>query len=417
MMATIMFVMVPRAAVSAGRIREVLDTEPTIRDPVAPGAPTAHAATSSSATSSSATRAPRSRCCAASRSRPTRRDDGDRRQHRQRQVDARSTSCRGFYDVTGGAVLRGRRRRARDGPRSDLWAASAWSPSRPSCSAARSPATCATATRTPPTRSCGTRSRSPRRRDFVAEMPEGLEAPITQGGTNVSGGQRQRLAIARALVQAAGHLHLRRQLLRARLPDRRAPARRARRASSADATVIIVAQRVGTILHADRIVVLEDGRGRRHRHPRRADADLRDIPRDRPLPGDRGGGRVSAAAMGRPAAGGPTWRPARLGPGVRPMGMSCPPRSRRTSAARSGGCSRAAARSDCSILRSSVLGVVSVAFAIVGPKILGNATNILFEGVRRQAAGRPGLTAFRWTRSSPGCAPRARPTSPTCSRA
>ena len=52
-----------------------------------------------------------------------------------------------------------------------------------------------------PTRSSGTRSRSRRARDFVEEMEGGLEAPITQGGTNVSGGQRQRLAIARALVK------------------------------------------------------------------------------------------------------------------------------------------------------------------------------------------------------------------------
>ena len=56
-------------------------------------------------------------------------------------------------------------------------------------------------------------------RDFVAAMEGQLEAPVAQGGTNVSGGQRQRLAIARALVEARAGLHLRRQLLRARLRD------------------------------------------------------------------------------------------------------------------------------------------------------------------------------------------------------
>ena len=57
--------------------------------------------------------------------------------------------------------------------------------------------------------------------DFVSEMPEGLEALVDQGGTNVSGGQRQRLAIARALAKQGRDLHLRRQLLGARLHDRR----------------------------------------------------------------------------------------------------------------------------------------------------------------------------------------------------
>ena len=78
-----------------------------------------------------------------------------------------------------------------------------------------------------PTTSSGARSRSPRPR-LRGEMEGGLDAPITQGGTNVSGGQRQRLAIARALVQAGADLHLRRQLLGARLRDRRAAPRGAR---------------------------------------------------------------------------------------------------------------------------------------------------------------------------------------------
>ena len=107
-------------------------------------------------------------------------------------------------------------------------------------------------------------------RDFVEEMEGKLEAQITQGGTNVSGGQRQRLAIARALVKRRRDLRLRRQLLRPRLQDGRPPPGRARRASSAEATVIIVAQRVGTIMQADQIIVHRRGPDRRHRHPRRA---------------------------------------------------------------------------------------------------------------------------------------------------
>ncbi len=65
--------------------------------------------------------------------------------------------------------------------------------------------------------------------DFIAEMPEGLQTVIAQGGTNVSGGQKQRLSIARALVRRPENLHLRRQLLGARLHDRRQAARRAER--------------------------------------------------------------------------------------------------------------------------------------------------------------------------------------------
>ncbi|MFF7294036.1 ABC transporter ATP-binding protein [Microbacterium sp. NPDC008134] len=95
-------------------------------------------------------------------------------------------------------------------------------------------------------------------RDFVEEMPQGLESRITQGGTNVSGGQRQRLAIARAIVHQPQILvfddsfsaldlttdaHLRQALWR-ELPH---------------VTKIVVAQRVSSITDADRIVVLEGG--------------------------------------------------------------------------------------------------------------------------------------------------------------
>ena len=69
------------------------------------------------------------------------------------------------------------------------------------CSPAPSPATCASASPTPPTTRCGRRSRVAQAADFVRAMPGGLEARIEQGGTNVSGGQRQRLSIARALVR------------------------------------------------------------------------------------------------------------------------------------------------------------------------------------------------------------------------
>ena len=94
--------------------------------------------------------------------------------------------------------------------------------------------------------------------DFVKAMPLQLDEPIVQGGFNVSGGQRQRLAIARALVRkpsiflfddsfSALDLATDARLRAALLPHTR------------DAAVVVVAQRVSTIMGADQILVLEDG--------------------------------------------------------------------------------------------------------------------------------------------------------------
>jgi ATP-binding cassette subfamily B protein len=95
-------------------------------------------------------------------------------------------------------------------------------------------------------------------RDFVEEMEGGLEAPITQGGTNVSGGQRQRLAIARALVKRAPIIVFDDSFSALDFgTDARLRAALAK--ELADLTVIIVAQRVGTIRNADRIIVLDAG--------------------------------------------------------------------------------------------------------------------------------------------------------------
>ncbi len=96
-------------------------------------------------------------------------------------------------------------------------------------------------------------------RDFVATMPGGLDAPIDQGGTNVSGGQRQRLAIARALVKRP-RIYLFDDCFSALDAATDASLRAALIEATADATVVIVAQRVSTVMHADRIVVLDDGR-------------------------------------------------------------------------------------------------------------------------------------------------------------
>lgn len=96
-------------------------------------------------------------------------------------------------------------------------------------------------------------------KDFVAAMPGGLDAPIAQGGTNVSGGQRQRLAIARAVAKkpaiyvfddSFSALDLRTDASLRRALDTHLP----------NATRLVVAQRVSTIQHADQIIVLDHGR-------------------------------------------------------------------------------------------------------------------------------------------------------------
>ena len=95
-------------------------------------------------------------------------------------------------------------------------------------------------------------------RDFVEAMPDGLDSPISQGGTNVSGGQRQRLAIARALIRRP-EVYLVDDSFSALDVATDARLRHALADVTAVATVIIVAQRVSTIIDADQIVVLEQG--------------------------------------------------------------------------------------------------------------------------------------------------------------
>ena len=94
--------------------------------------------------------------------------------------------------------------------------------------------------------------------DFVRRMTGGLEAPIAQGGANVSGGQRQRLAIARALVHQPG-IYLFDDSFSALDLATDARLRAALAPHTADAAVVIVAQRVSTIRYAEQILVLEDG--------------------------------------------------------------------------------------------------------------------------------------------------------------
>jgi ATP-binding cassette, subfamily B, multidrug efflux pump len=95
-------------------------------------------------------------------------------------------------------------------------------------------------------------------RDFVAALPDGLDTEVAQGGTNFSGGQRQRLAIARAVIRQP-EIYVFDDSFSALDLATDARLRRALKPVTAGATVIIVAQRVSTIADADQIIVLEDG--------------------------------------------------------------------------------------------------------------------------------------------------------------
>ena len=128
--------------------------------------------------------------------------------------------------------------------------------------------------------------------EFIDAMPEQFASPISQGGINLSGGQKQRLSIARAIVRKPD-IYVFDDSFSALDFATDARLRAALRSETANATVFVVAQRISTVINADRIVVLDNGRvvgiGT---HARIARAE-RDLPRDRHVAGLARGGRMS----------------------------------------------------------------------------------------------------------------------------
>jgi ATP-binding cassette subfamily B protein len=261
LMAVFMFVFVPRAAVSAGRIAEVLDKEPSVRDPDQPMRLPAPAGQGSHIEF----RGVEFRYPGAEQ--PVLRDisfeirPGETTAIIGGTGSGKSTLVNlipRFYDVTGGQLMvDGVDVREMD--REDLWARIGFVPQKAFLFSGTVASNLRFGARDATDDELWHALEIAQGRDFVAEMEATLGAPITQGGTNVSGGQRQRLAIARALVKRAGIVVFD-DSFSARDFSTDARLRAALGRELGWATVLIVAQRVGTIMNADRILVMDAGR-------------------------------------------------------------------------------------------------------------------------------------------------------------
>ena len=256
LMATIMFVMVPRAAVSAQRIQEVLETQPTIVDPKEPVVAEAEAGLVEFRHVEF--RYPGAEVPVLSEISFTARP-GETTAIVGSTGSGKTTLISlipRFYDVTGGVVLIDGVD-VREMAQQDVWRRIGLVPQK----SFLFNGTVATNLRHGDEQAADEQLwhylEIAQGREFVEDMPEQLEEHVAQGGASVSGGQRQRLAIARALAKQAP-IQIYDDSFSALDVTTDARLRAALRKHTADATVIIVAQRVGTIMHADQIIVLED---------------------------------------------------------------------------------------------------------------------------------------------------------------
>ncbi len=258
MMATFMFVMIPRAAVCARRIGEVLDTEPSVKAPGEPVAVLAGAgrvefdavefiypgAEDAVLHDISFTVEPGTTTAIIG------------------STGSGKTTLVGLvarlFDVTGGAVrLDGADVRRLDPD--DLWRRIGLVPQRAFLFAGTVASNLRYGDPDATDDDLWRALELAQAKDFVVALPEGLDAPIAQGGTNVSGGQRQRLAIARALVKRP-ELYIFDDSFSALDLRTDAALRRALDTHLPEATRIVVAQRVSTVQSADQIIVLDHGR-------------------------------------------------------------------------------------------------------------------------------------------------------------
>jgi ATP-binding cassette subfamily B protein len=258
--AVFMFILIPRGAVSAGRIREVLDTDPLIHQPDRPVTPSDPDRRGEVVFDGVEFRYPGAE-------HPVLRDIAFRAGPGETTAIVGSTGSGKstlvnliprFYDATKGTVLvDGVDIRELD--RSDLWRVLGVIPQKSFLFSGTVASNLRFGDQNATDDELWHALDIAQARDFVTEMEGGLEAPITQGGTNLSGGQRQRLAIARALVKKA-EVYIFDDSFSALDFSTDSRLRAALEREVGGATLIIVAQRVGTIMKADRIVVMDAGR-------------------------------------------------------------------------------------------------------------------------------------------------------------
>jgi len=285
LMATMMFVMVPRAAASGERIAEVLAEEPTVLDTAA--LPEVAAAAETRGEGAAPEGEVTGACPAAEAAEPVGRGHLEFRDVEFRYPGAEDpVLCRisfsagpgettaivgstgsgkstlvnlipRFYDVTSGSVLIDGVD-VRELPQQDLWRRIGFVPQKSFLFSGTVADNLRHGLPEAEDEQLWRFLEIAQAADFVREMPEQLEAPITQAGANVSGGQRQRLAIARALARDA-EVYVFDDSFSALDFTTESRLRAALRRETREATVLIVAQRVGSIMNADRIVVLENG--------------------------------------------------------------------------------------------------------------------------------------------------------------
>jgi ATP-binding cassette subfamily B protein len=258
--AVFMFILIPRGAVSAGRIREVLDTEPMIREPDRPVSPSEPARRGEVVFHDLEFRYPGAE-------EPVLREIAFRAGPGETTAIVGSTGSGKstlinliprFYDATTGSVeVDGVD--VREMGLEYLWQRIGIVPQKAFLFAGTVASNLRFGDENATDDELWHALEIAQARDFVDEMEGGLGATITQGGSNLSGGQRQRLAIARALVKKAG-IYIFDDSFSALDFRTDARLRAALEKEVGWATLIIVAQRVGTIMKADRIVVMDDGR-------------------------------------------------------------------------------------------------------------------------------------------------------------
>ncbi len=257
MMATVMFVMVPRAAASAERIAQVLDTDISLHDPTEP-APVATAMgvvefRNVEFRYPGAEDAVLGDISFVARPGTTTALVGSTGSGKSTLINLLPR----FYDATGGSVLIDGVD-VRDIRQEDLWRLMGLVPQRAFLFSGTVASNLRYGNENATDEDLWRALTVAQARDFVVEMPGELAAPIDQGGTNVSGGQRQRLAIARAIVKRP-RIYIFDESFSALDFKTDLNLRMALQPETRGATVFIVSQRVGTIMHADQIVVLDSG--------------------------------------------------------------------------------------------------------------------------------------------------------------